>query len=229
LTPTVPKADVLRRNRIIGLESTPESTTIDVMRTKVLQQMRTNGWRTLAITSPSANCGKSTLSTNLAFSFSRQSDLRTIVCDMDFRRPTLSSILGLREGHDFSRVLTGEATFAQEAVRPRPNLAFALTQSRVANSAELLQSPSVGPNLQAISDAYQPDIMIFDTPAMFASDDTMAFVQHVDCVLLIAAAGISTIREIDICETDLAQQTNIMGVVLNQCRYMEKDYSYGAY
>lgn len=227
LTPCVPKAGVLRRNRVIGLESGPESTTVDVMRTKILHQMRAHGWKRLAITSPSANCGKSTLTTNLAFSLARQPDLRTIVCDMDFRRPTLSNILGLREPCDFSKVLSGESTFQDEAVRPRPNLAFGLTATKIRNSAELLQSPDVGPALDKIAEDYAPDLMIFDTPAMFASDDTMAFVHHVDCVLLIAAAGQSTVREIDICETDMAQQTNIMGVILNKCRYMEKDYSYG--
>lgn len=228
LATCVPKPRALQRNRIVGLESGPASTPIDVMRTKILQQMRSNGWKRLAITSPSANCGKSTLITNLGFSLSRQSDLRTVVCDVDFKRPTLSKIFGLKGGQwSFANVLTGKADFAEQAMRPRPNLAFCLTEARVRNSAELLQSPKVGPILKKIEDDYAPDLMLFDMPAMFAADDTIAFMGHVDCVLIVAAAGQSTVREIDVCETELAAQTNILGVVLNKCRYMDKDYNYG--
>ena len=52
-----------------------------------------------------------------------------------------------------------------------------------------------------------------------------------DCALLVAAAGATTLREIDVCERDLAAQTNVLGVILNKCRYMEKDYgyAYGSY
>ena len=31
------------------------------------------------------------------------------------------------------------------------------------------------------------------------------------------------------CERDLASQTNVMGVVLNKCRYMGAEYGYGYY
>ena len=46
-------------------------------------------------------------------------------------------------------------------------------------------------------------------------------------LLLIAAAEKTTIKEIDACERELSSQTNVMGVVLNKCRYMGEDYGYG--
>ena len=33
----------------------------------------------------------------------------------------------------------------------------------------------------------------------------------------------------DICERDLASQTNVLGVVLNKCRYTDSSYGYGYY
>ena len=71
--------------------------------------------------------------------------------------------------------------------------------------------------------------MLFDLPPMLVSDDTMAFVGHVDAVLLIAAAEATTIKEVDSCERELASQTNVMGVVLNKCRYMGPEYGYSYY
>jgi len=40
----------------------------------------------------------------------------------------------------------------------------------------------------------------------------------------VAAAGTTTISEIDTCERELAAHTAVMGVVLNKCRYMGRDY-----
>ena len=57
----------------------------------------------------------------------------------------------------------------------------------------------------------------------------MAFVGKVDCVLLVAAAETTTIQEVDVCERDLASQTNVLGVVLNKCRYLDRKYGYSYY
>jgi protein-tyrosine kinase len=55
----------------------------------------------------------------------------------------------------------------------------------------------------------------------------MAFAAKVDCVLIIAVAEQTTTKEVDICEQELARQTNVMGVVLNECRYMGREANYG--
>jgi len=64
---------------------------------------------------------------------------------------------------------------------------------------------------------------------MLVSDDAMAVMGQIDCVLIIAAAESTTIKEIDRCERELATQTNVLGVVLNKCRYMEEGYGYDYY
>jgi hypothetical protein len=54
----------------------------------------------------------------------------------------------------------------------------------------------------------------------------MAFLPHLDAVLLIAGAEKSRLDEVDKCERDLAEHANLLGVVLNMCRYMGEDYGY---
>jgi hypothetical protein len=49
----------------------------------------------------------------------------------------------------------------------------------------------------------------------------------VDCALLVAAAGSTTIAQVDACERDIAAHTNVLGVTLNKCRYLDKDQAYG--
>lgn len=223
------KHRLLKKNRIVAVDSGREATAIDMMRTRVLQQMRDNNWRRLAVTSPTAACGKSTIALNLALSLQRQLNLRTMLMEIDMRRPSLARMSGIDKAINFAHVLEGSSSFEDNAVRYAPNLAISSVQTPHRNAAELLNSPSVPEALAAIEDKYAPDIMLFDTPPMLATDDMMSFARHVDCVLLIAGAESSTIKEIDLCETDLATQTNIMGVVLNKCRYMGPEYGYGYY
>jgi len=200
-----------------------------MLRTKILQQMRAQGWKRLAITSPGKDCGKSTVALNLAFSLSKQAEVHTIVGEMDMRRPTLAKALGLSGGGSFAAVLEGKANFADVAMRARPNLAFAVNYGQVRNPSELLQSSTIEPALEQIEARYQPDLTIFDMPPMLQTDDTLAFMDVVDCVLLVAAAESTSLAEIDVCERDLAAQTSVIGVLLNKCRYMDSETSQMGY
>lgn len=61
-----------------------------------------------------------------------------------------------------------------------------------------------------------------DLPPLLASDDVMAFLPHLDCVLLIAAAERSRLDEVDECEQP-GERSRPLGVVLDECRYMGED------
>lgn len=219
----------MRNARIVAFAGGHEAVTFDMMRTKVLQQMRANGWRRLAITSPTQGCGKSTIALNLAFSLARQTESRTILAELDLRRPSLAKVLGIAGRPGFSRVLQGQADFADVALRHGEGLAIAVNDGPVRDPAELLHGSGVAGALAGIEARYAPGMMLFDMPPMLVSDDTMAFMNQVDAVLLIAAAEATTVKEVDACERELASQTNVMGVVLNKCNYMGAEYGYSYY
>lgn len=80
--------------------------------------------------------------------------------------------------------------------------------------------------MAALKVAFQPDLILYDLPPMLQSDDVMAFLPHLDCVLLVAAAEKSRLDEVDKCERDLSEQTQVLGVVLNKCRYGAEQYGY---
>lgn len=229
LTPVDPDPARMRDNRIVAFSGGHEAVSFDVMRTKLLQQMRANGWKRVAITSPSPSCGKSTVALNLAFSLARQAELRTVLAELDLRRPSLAAMLGIKGRTGFAAVLQGRADFADAALRYGDGLALTVNEAPVRNPAELLHGSAVATALAKIEADYAPDLMLFDMPPMLVSDDAMAFMGHVDAVLLIAAAEATTIKEVDACERELASQTNVMGVVLNKCRYMGPEYGYSYY
>lgn len=227
LTEFQPDPSHLARNRIVTQGSGAKSAPFDVLRTRVLQQMSTQGWNRLAVTSPGPGCGKSTVTMNLAFSLARQPDVRTLVIDLDLRRPMLASILGLDARHEITAAIRRTETPASQIVRVADNLAFATTRTPVHDPAELLQGRRIGDLLSRLEDEFSPDVILFDLPPIMVSDDAIAFLPNADCALMIAAAEQSTLGQVDICEKELAAQTSVLGVVLNKCAHPGDGQRYG--
>jgi protein-tyrosine kinase len=227
LAPFEPEPSLMRRNRIVTFErGDPVHATFDMMRTKTLRVMREKGWKTLGVTSPTGGCGKTTTLMNLAFSLAHQPDMRTVVMDVDLRRPALGKLLGLTQPQSMASILQGTRGLAENFVRYGDNLAIGTNAKGIRNSSELLQHPSTGHALADLKAQFRPDLVLIDLPPMLVNDDVMAFMPHLDAVLLVAAAERSRIDEIDKCEQDLAEHTNVLGVVLNKCRYPGEDYGY---
>ncbi len=223
---------VLARNRIVTYsKDDPAHVPFDILRTKILKLFERNGWKSVAVTSPTMACGKTLISTNLAFSFARQKTSRTVLADVDLKRPQVRKIIGADCQVSMGDFLSGEIEVADYFKRFDRNLALGLTNQSFRHSAELLQDKKAKDALAEMNRTLQPDVVIYDLPPMLASDDVMSFLEHVDCVLLIAASGISTIREIEECERQLSDLTNLAGVILNKYdlkseSYYEYDYVY---
>jgi len=217
------------RHRLVSLVGGAGATEMDGIRTRLLQHMAANGLRRIAITSPTPACGKSTVAINLGFSLGRLNEHRTIVADLDLRRPTMHKALKIKTRHSFANVLSGESDFAANALRHGQTLAFASTHETIRHPAELLQSRKTAQKLAEIEARYAPTVMIFDLPPLLVNDDALAFLGHVDAALIVAAGERTTIKEVDRAEREVASQTKVLGVILNSCRYMDGTDGYAAY
>lgn len=216
-----------KRNRIFIDGRAPEAIHYDRLRTKILQQCRDNGWRRVLLTSATKGCGKTTTCANLAASFTRQSDRKMILLDLDLRRPGLARQLGAHVDHNLFEVFDGSIGFAEQARRLGENVLLGLNDRPHSNPSKLMLQDRTPEVLSEIESAYSPDLILFDSAPMLSTDDTMAFLKHVDAALIIAAAEYSTTEEVDRCERELAEQTNVMGVVLNKCIYFDDGSRYG--
>lgn len=225
-----PDPDVLAAHRIPAVGRTVLSKPLDMLRTKILHMMNDGNWQRLAITSPSAGCGKTTLSLSLAFSISRQSEQRVAVVEGDMRRPSIQTTLGMSEKkYQFSEVLEGRSPMMEHMFRIGHNMVIGANRRPAKNPSEILQSSTMRATLEELQETFDPTIIIFDMPPMLVTDDVMAFAPDVDAAVLVAAAESTSIKEVDICESELVQRTNVLGVVLNKCRYMGKTYGYDYY
>jgi capsular exopolysaccharide synthesis family protein len=198
-----------------------------MLRSRIYRMMKDAGWKRIAVTSPNAACGKTTVSLNLALSIARQRDLRVMLIDLDLRRPALHKLVGFSPKQSFHEVLSGQASLTDASVRIGENLVIALNNSSARHPAELLHSAQSREILTSIDAQWKPDVMIFDMSPMLASDDNVGFLGNADCALLVAAAESTTLANIDVCEKELAQLTNVLGVVLNKCRYSDNSAGYG--
>ena len=227
LEPFEPDAGLMKRHRIVTFADADEAhVSFDILRTKVLRIMRQNGWSSIGITSPTAGCGKTTTSLNLAFSLAHQPDVRTVLVDLDLRRPAIAHEIGLTRPQSVAGMLHGTRTIAESFVCYGDSLAIGTNATAMKHTADLLLNPVTVQGVAALKAAFQADIYLYDLPPMLQSDDVMAFVPHLDCVLLVAGAERSRLDEVDKCEHELSEQTNVLGVVLNMCRYTGEDYGY---
>ncbi len=82
-----PEAARLSKSRIYSGKASSEGQYFDILRTKLLLEMRKNDWTRIAITSPTPACGKTTLACNLIAGLGRQHEIRGMLFDLDLRRP----------------------------------------------------------------------------------------------------------------------------------------------
>lgn len=217
---------VMHRNRIVTFQSGPASAPYDIMRTRLIQQAQANDWRRIAVVSPHSSCGKSTSVANLAFGLGRQSGIRSVVLDFDLRRHGLTRLLGQKGEVAMADVLEEKTPFEEAARRHGKNLIFGLGFGTSQRSSEILQSPEARRVLEKVESTYAPDLMIFDLPPLSASDDNYGFLSRVDAALIVAEAERTSMTQIDVAERQVAELTNVMGIVLNKCRYVNGAYGY---
>ena len=203
------------RYHLVSGTPTAAATHFDILRTKVLLQMKENNWTRLAITSPMPASGKTTTACNLALGLGRQDNLRTILMDTDLRAPSLSEFFNTTPPHGISDVLTGRVDFGDQAMRLGKNVACCMANKAETDPARILLAEQTSNVLDEIEARYKPDIMIFDLPSMLVSDDTRAFLKNVDCALLVIRSNVTRFSQLDTCEREAAGYTNVMGVVLN--------------
>ncbi|AEI96565.1 CpsD/CapB family tyrosine-protein kinase [Roseobacter litoralis] len=215
LTPIDVSDQHLSKHRVVTRQAGPSAAPFDILRTKVLLQMRQNGWKRLAITSPMPNSGKTTTACNLALGLGRQKDLRAILMDLDLRDPSVHSFFRATPSHGIGDLLAGRVEFNDQALRIGDNVAVSMSLAAEGDPTRLLLAEETADIINHIEREYKPDIMVFDLPSVLVNDDTRAFLKNVDCALIVARTNSTRYSQFDTCEREIAEQTNVLGTILN--------------
>ena len=218
----------LQSKRIISYDITdPRSRAFDMLRTQVLQSMDLKGWKTLAVTSPTPACGKTLTALNLAISIARQPDRSVLLVDLDFRKPQVAACLGLKCDEGVLSVLEGRTTLSDAIIPARVgNLRFmVLPTASTIKSSELISSRAMTAMLEDIKREYHSKTIILDLPPILSGDDVIAILPQMDCVLLVAAVGTTTVAQIKECNKHL-QSAEVVRIALNKVLETSTDHYY---
>jgi protein-tyrosine kinase len=216
----------LDKNRIVAYnKNDPVSMNFDILRTHILQKMEEHGWRTLAITSPSAGAGKTVIAINLAMSIAQQTNKTSMLVDFDLRRPKIGAYLGIPMEKSLNDLLDGTAELADVLVNPdMPRLVVLPTKNPVKRSSETLSSKKISDLIKDLRERYESRIVIFDLPPVLVTDDAIALLPQIDCVLMVVSNGMSTKQEIE-SSLRLLPAATLIGTVLNKAE-IEANASY---
>ena len=224
-----PDGNRLERNRIVSFTMTdPSHVAFNVLRTKVQKVLQDNGWKSLAITSPTAGCGKTTVSINLALSLARQPHCRTLLVDLDLGKSGVADSLGISAQGSIGGYLDGRDRFEDCFVRLSDNLILGLNLAPVHNPAEMMHGPRMRDMLKRMTDLFGADVTVFDLPPMLANDEAIAFLPQVDASLLVIGGGETTATQIEECERHLHGSPGYLGVCLNKSADKPQAHYYGS-
>lgn len=204
------------RNRIIANEQDPVLNAYRVLRTRALQKMDAEGWKTIAVVSPGSGAGKTVTAINLAIAISSKPGSRATLVDLDFYRPSVARYLGIKEFPSVLDFFEGKSTLHDVAVRPGLSDVVLVANERVTRrGAEHLTSSRTDTLIQTAIQDFGSRVVIFDMSPLLGCDDTLAFLPKIDCALLVAASGDTRTDDLKEARRILGK-TNILGTVLNK-------------
>jgi capsular exopolysaccharide synthesis family protein len=186
--------------------------------------------RTLVVTSPEPEDGKSTTAANLAVTLGEQGH-RVILIGADQRRPVLYKVLHTARAPGLSDLLGGTAPLEQ-AVRdiplPEPvegTFAFIPAGSPVQNPAELLGGAAMRELLVLLRERY--DTVVIDTPPLCVVTDAAVLGAIADGVIIVARMGVTHGEALQRAVEEMqALGARVVGTVLTDVSQREDRYGY---
>lgn len=225
----VPASGKSGDDRRLWLESHPGSSAAEsfrILRTNLQFLAVERSIRTVLVTSPSPQEGKTTVASNLAASMAA-GGYRTLLVDGDMRHPTVQLYFGLEHTQGLSDVLAGTLDLSAAIRETSFHNLFVMTAGpQPPNPSELFGSQRMTALIEALEQDF--DIVVFDAPPTLLVADAPALSSNLDGVIFVVRAG-KTSR--DQAREALRRYTlldaRILGAVLNGSRKLPSDRYYG--
>jgi len=149
--------------------------------------------RTIVVTSPGPNEGKSTTLANLAVTLA-QAEKGVILMDCDLRRPCLHEFFGLDNSVGLTTLIVDETALSDPPLQETgvPGLSLLPSGPLPPRPPDLLGSRRMEKVLSALLE--RSDIILLDAPPVVAVTDAAVLATKVDGVLLVVSSG-NTRRE----------------------------------
>lgn len=198
------------------------------LRTGILFSTPDRSPQTVLVTSATAGEGKTMTSSNIALVMALAGE-KTLLVDLDMRRPRLHKNFNVPNERGISNVLVGDGhwrSFVQET--SSPNLHIIPSGPLAPNPAELIASEQMKTLVQEWAQSY--DRIIIDTAPITAVTDPVLLSRLVDGTVIIIEAGSTSRRIIAAGIRQIKDvQGRVLGVVLNDVDSRNGGYYYHYY
>jgi len=169
------------------------------------------------VTSPELHEGKSLVAANLAYSLAR-SDSKTLLVDMDLRRPALHRYFNLSNEIGLSNILYADSALKKDVIQKTdlPKLSV-ISSGIIPKHFEemLLDEEKTKKFLAQFNGKY--DYVILDTPAFLGLADGTMLLPVVDWILPVVRLGITSLDSLKTMIQQLkTTQAKVPGLVVNQ-------------
>ncbi len=209
--PFSPKAGACLINK--AQPTLPPGEEFRTLRTRLNHIQGLEAVHSLVITSPSPAEGKSFTAANLALAQSHLADNYTLLCDFDFRRPTVHNLFEIPRVPGTTDLLLGEATLTQALKRVAGTNLFVLPAGTlVRNPLELLNLKEVKSLLRELPKLF--NWVILDTPPLLFSADANLLSTLCDGTLVVVRIGSTTYEQLGRAVQSLCEN-NVLGIVAN--------------
>lgn len=197
-------------------------------RSNIMFSLSAEDQKVFAVTSYAKGEGKSTVSANLAISFSKM-ERRVLLIDCDLRRPNLHNIFKVENTVGLSNIIGKMADF-EDAVKHDvlPNLDILPSGTIPPNPSELLCSPGFEKLVKGLIDEY--DYIIFDTPPIGVVADALLLKDRVAGYVVVLRERSTTHGDIQkMLESIKLADTKILGFIKVGCTQNKKSAGRGYY
>ncbi|MCX7593292.1 MAG: polysaccharide biosynthesis tyrosine autokinase [Fischerella sp.] len=183
--------------------------------------------KAIAVTSSVAKEGKSEVSANLAVAMA-QVGRRVLLIDADMRHPIQHHIWGLTNTQGLSNIIVDEISLDTVVQEVMPNLYVLPAGVQPPNPVALLDSQRMAGLVAKFTKDY--DCVIFDTPPLAGTADTVVLGKLADGILLVVRPGVVDCNSANAAKEFLAQSgQNVLGMVMNGVNVKHEPDSYFYY
>lgn len=222
-------ADLLKNNGIISNSDDGRfSDSYRLLRTRVLQRMRQNSWKTLGITSSHPKAGKSYTSINLGIAIAMDQNHSTLLVDADMRRPSVHNYFGLNPDIGIADYLQRDIPLTDVMLDPGiSDFRFIPCAQSIDGTSELLGGPKMAQLIETMKKDKTSQIGVFDLPPILVGDDVVTLTSQLDAVLVVVEDGVTQSDEL-LDAMELLRDMNVIGTILNKATDTDM-HQYGGY
>jgi capsular exopolysaccharide synthesis family protein len=184
--------------------------------------------RVVLVTSAMPGEGKTTTAINLAIALS-QTGARTILVDMDMRKPSLTAAFEIPPGLGMSTYLSGNSELPAQVLPASFENLYLLAAGPVApNPAELAGSTRMAAAVQLLAEYFNH--VVIDSPPALELADALVLSPMVDGVILVSRAGRTPRKALAAVAGRIANVGGtLLGVVVNDVDLSAGGYGYYGY